>query len=106
MQSKLGTPHKHQINRRRACQRATLHSVKRGDEPVTNMEFARLLERAKGIRMSSGDREQQRRSFAYGNANIENEAVTRGVIDEVAERMAKEPDLDDLISESDGGKKR
>jgi hypothetical protein len=70
------------------------------------MEFARLLERAKGIRMSSGEREQQRRSFAYGNANIENEAVTRDVIDEVAERMAREPDLDDLISESDGRKKR
>ena len=73
---------------------------------MTNMEFARLLERAKGIRMSSGEREQQRRSFAYGNANIENEAVTRDVIDEVAERMAREPDLDDLISESDGRKKR
>ena len=73
---------------------------------MTNMEFARLLERAKGIRMSSGEREQQRRSFAYGNANIENEAVTREVIDEVAERMAREPDLDDLISESDGRKKR
>jgi hypothetical protein len=70
------------------------------------MEFANLLERAKGIRMSSGDREQQRRSFAYGNANIENEAVTRDVIDEVAERLAREPELIDLISDADGRKAR
>jgi hypothetical protein len=50
--------------------------------------------------MSSGEREQQRRSFAYGNANIENDAVTMEVIHEVAERMAKDPDLNDLNSES------
>ena len=73
---------------------------------MTSMEFANLLERAKGIRMSSGDREQQRRSFAYGNANIENEAVTRDVIDEVAERLAREPELIDLISDADGRKAR
>ena len=73
---------------------------------MTSMEFAKLLERAKGIRMSSGDREQQRRSFAYGNANIENEAVTRDVIDEVAERLAREPELIDLISDADGRKAR
>lgn len=73
---------------------------------MTNVEFAKLLERAKGIEMSSGDREQQRRSFAFGNANIENSAVTRAVIDEVAERMAKEPGLSDLISESNDPKSR
>jgi hypothetical protein len=73
---------------------------------MTAREFANLLERAKGIRMSIGDREQQRRSFAFGNANIENEAVTRDVIDEVAERMAKEPDLNDLISENHGRRTR
>ena len=73
---------------------------------MTNRDFTNLLERAKGIKMSTGDREQQRRSFAYGNANIENEAVTREVIDEVAERMAREPELNDLTSESDGRKPR
>ncbi len=67
---------------------------------MTQTEFANLLEKAKGIRMSTCDQEQQRRSFAYGNANIENEAVTRDVIDAVAERMASEPGLNDLISES------
>jgi hypothetical protein len=60
---------------------------------MTNTEFAILVERARGIRMSAGDREQQRRSFAFGNANIENAAVTRDVVDEVAEKLAKEPNL-------------
>lgn len=50
--------------------------------------------------MSIGDREQQRRSFAYGNANIENAAVTMDVIAEVADRMAKEPELNNLLFES------
>jgi hypothetical protein len=76
---------------------AALQKVRRG--AMTNIEFAKLVERAKGLKMSSGDREEQRRSFAYGNANIENSAVTRAVIDEVAERMAKEPGLSNLMPE-------
>jgi hypothetical protein len=67
---------------------------------VTRAEISILVEKAKRITMSATEREQQRRSFAFGNANIENEAVTRDVIDEVAERMAKEPTVNDLISEN------
>jgi hypothetical protein len=67
---------------------------------MTNVEFAKLVERARGIKMSVGDREQQRRSFAFGNANIENGAVTRAVIEEVAEKLAREPDLKDVMGES------
>jgi hypothetical protein len=63
---------------------------------VTTHEITILLERARRITMSPGEREQQRRSFAYGNANIENEAVTKDVIEEVADRMVREPGLDDL----------
>lgn len=66
---------------------------------VTNTEITILLEKAKRITMSSKEREQQRRSFAYGNANIENEAVTKEVIEEVANRMVREPEIDDLTSE-------
>jgi hypothetical protein len=65
---------------------------------VTNTEITILLEKAKRITMSPREREEQRRSFAYGNANIENEAVTKDVIEEVANRMVKEPGLDDLTS--------
>lgn len=65
---------------------------------VTKAEITILLEKARRITMSPGEREQQRRSFAYGNANIENESVTKDVIEEIAERMAREPGMDDLIS--------
>ena len=63
---------------------------------MTNTKIATLLEKAKRITMSPGEREEQRRSFAYGNANIENEAVTRDVIEEIANKMAREPEIDDL----------
>jgi len=65
---------------------------------VTKAEITILLEKVRRITMSPGEREQQRRSFAYGNANIENESVTKDVIEEVAERMARDPGMDDLIS--------
>jgi len=39
--------------------------------------------------MSPEDRETQRRSFAYGNAKIENEFVTREGIDRAAEQLAE-----------------
>jgi hypothetical protein len=66
---------------------------------VTRADISILVEKARRITMSPGELEQQRRSFAYGNANIENEAVTKDVIEEVAERMAREPEIDDLTSE-------
>ena len=65
---------------------------------ATKAEITILLEKVRRITMSPGEREQQRRSFAYGNANIENESVTKDVIEEVAERMARDPGMDDLIS--------
>jgi hypothetical protein len=37
--------------------------------------------------MSAADKEAQRRSFAYGNANIENERVTKETVDAEAERL-------------------
>ena len=50
----------------------------------------RLIEAARKIEMSDEDREEQRRSFAFGNANIENPRVTRELVDRVADRMARE----------------
>ncbi len=52
-------------------------------------DLSYLLEKSKSVRMSIPEMEQQRRSFAYGNTNIENERVTRGVVDEQAERLKK-----------------
>jgi hypothetical protein len=48
-----------------------------------------LIEKAKSVRMSDSDREAQRRSFAYGNAHIENERVTKKMVDEAADRIRK-----------------
>lgn len=48
-----------------------------------------LIEKAAGIRMSPDDQEAQRRSFAYGNAHIENDRVTREMIDKAAEKLSK-----------------
>lgn len=49
--------------------------------------LSRLIEMAKSVRMTEGDREEQRRSFVYGNTAIENAAITREMVDEVAERV-------------------
>ena len=49
-----------------------------------------LLEAARHIEMTDEEREEQRRSFAWGNLNIENPRVTRELIDRVADRMADE----------------
>ncbi|HEY2120468.1 MAG TPA: hypothetical protein VGH37_14860 [Candidatus Acidoferrum sp.] len=56
---------------------------------MSEKDFATLVENAKRICMTSDEREQQRRSFVWGNANIENSAVTRSVVNEVADGMAR-----------------
>jgi hypothetical protein len=56
---------------------------------MTQHDLDALLERARQVRLTSADREKQRRSFAYGNANIENPNVTRQVVDEAAEKLAR-----------------
>lgn len=44
-----------------------------------------LLAAARAAPMSAADRETQRRSFAYGNAHIENQRVTRDMVDKAAQ---------------------
>ena len=51
--------------------------------------LAELIELARTIEMTLDEREQQRRSFAYGNVNIENGLVTRAMVDECAEALRK-----------------
>ena len=48
-----------------------------------------MMEKAARIRMSPADQEAQRRSFAYGNAHIENDKVTREMINAAAEQLTK-----------------
>jgi hypothetical protein len=53
-------------------------------------ELEELLERAKRVHMDAGEREQQRRSFAYGNTTIENPLITRETVDQQAEALKAE----------------
>jgi hypothetical protein len=53
-----------------------------------------LVEKARSISMTETDKEKQRRSFAYGSAKIENDDITREIIDEAAARVGK-PKQDD-----------
>ena len=48
-----------------------------------------LLEKARKVQPSPEHREEQR-SFAYGNTHFENNRITREMVDEQAEKLAKE----------------
>jgi hypothetical protein len=49
-----------------------------------------LIEAAKTVQPSREQREEQRRSFAYGNTAFENSRITREMVDEQADLLAKE----------------
>lgn len=49
--------------------------------------LARLLDEARDVTMTEAEREEQRRSFVFGNVNIENDRVTRQMVDDVAESL-------------------
>lgn len=49
----------------------------------------KLIDASRNRTMSEAEKEAQRRSFAYGNAHIENERVTREMVAEAAEKIGK-----------------
>jgi hypothetical protein len=51
-----------------------------------------LIEAARSAAPSAQQQEEQRRSFAYGNTAFENSLITRQMIDEQAEAIARERD--------------
>lgn len=53
-------------------------------------ELQELIERARKITPSKDHFEEQRRSFAYGSAKIENDDITREMIDQAASKLGKE----------------
>lgn len=53
-------------------------------------ELEKLLEAAKRIAPSTEQKEEQRRSFAYGNTAFENDLITREMIRVEAERLNQE----------------
>ena len=50
-------------------------------------ELEKLLEAARYRPLTASEQEEQRRSFAYGNANIENDRVTRETVNQQAEEL-------------------
>ena len=49
----------------------------------------KLIEAAKTAKPTPEHREQQRRSFVYGNTHFENSLITREMVDREAEKLAK-----------------
>jgi len=45
------------------------------------------LDKARKVVLSPEKKEEQRRSFAYGNTNIENPRITREMVDQEAEKL-------------------
>ncbi len=54
---------------------------------IDRAHLEELLERAGAYKMTPADKEAQRRSFAYGNAQLSNPSVTREMVDRAAERL-------------------
>ncbi len=50
----------------------------------------KLLDAAKTAKPTPEHREEQRRSFVYGNTHFENELITREMVDREAEKLAKD----------------
>jgi hypothetical protein len=46
--------------------------------------LSQLVEMARAIRLDEKQRDEQRRSFVYGNTAIENEDITRSMVDAAA----------------------
>jgi hypothetical protein len=57
--------------------------------PMTDA-LKKLLEAAKTAKPTPEQREDQRRSFVYGNTHFENELITREMVDREAEKLAKD----------------
>jgi hypothetical protein len=56
--------------------------------PMTK-ELQELLNAAKDVKISSEQKEEQRRSFAFGNTNIENPRITREIVDKEADALKR-----------------
>jgi hypothetical protein len=53
-------------------------------------ELKVLIEASRKVHPSPDEWEAQRRSFVYGNTAFENSLITRAMVDEQAEKLAKQ----------------
>jgi hypothetical protein len=56
-------------------------------EGILNKSLQKLISLASKVQMNPHQVEEQRRSFAYGSAKIENDRITRQMVDEAAEKL-------------------
>ena len=54
---------------------------------MMSQSLSRLIEMAKAVAVSEDQKEEQRRSFVYGNTAFENERITRKMVDQEAESL-------------------
>ncbi|MEO0500648.1 MAG: hypothetical protein AAF205_08855 [Pseudomonadota bacterium] len=52
-------------------------------------EIEKLIEKTKYYKQTPAQAEAQRRSFAFGNAKIENDRITRQMIDKAADKIGR-----------------
>jgi hypothetical protein len=53
-------------------------------------DLKKLIELASKVPVSAEHRENQRRSFAFGNTHFENDKISREMVDRQAEKLAQE----------------
>jgi hypothetical protein len=54
---------------------------------MSNRDLASLVVRVRSVQVTPSQREEHRRSFAFGNLSIENPRVTRELVERVAARI-------------------
>ncbi len=59
-------------------------------------ELQALLDAAKRHTFTPSEKEEHRRSFAFGNTNIENGRITRQIIDKEADKLPTSREQTDL----------
>jgi hypothetical protein len=64
-------------------------SMQKFEDQRMTAKLAALIEMARSVLMTPSDSEQQRRGFAYGNKKIENDRITRKMVDECAEALKR-----------------
>jgi hypothetical protein len=65
---------------------------------MRNHEFDKMISRARSVLMTTTERETQRRSFAYGNSKIDNDHITREMINHEAAAPFKRGTLISLLT--------
>lgn len=60
-------------------------------EATVSESLKKLIEMSRKVSLSPTQKEEQRRSFAYGNANIENGRVTKETVAKEAEALKANP---------------